>query len=682
MIATTLAPRSGARGVSSLADVLQIHAARIPEKQAFLFLEEGEHEGQCLTFAGLDRRARAIGSHLSRQLEAGARVLLLYPSGLEFLETFLGCLYAGMVAVPAYPPEPGRVARTLPRLQAVLQDARPAAVLTTPELLAAMEQFLAQAEPLRLARWMTARDLESDTAWTPPALSGDALAFLQYTSGSTAIPKGVMVSHRNLLHTLADSDMGLGHGPDSRMVTWLPAFHDLGLIYGLLLPLWGGFSCVMMPPASFLQHPLRWLRAISRYRGTHAPAPNFAYGLCVEKISREERQQLDLRSWAVALNAAEPIRRSTLQRFTETFAPCGFRAEAFSPAYGLAEFTVKVTSQHQEAPPSFLCVDGAALEAHHVREVDAAHPGARWIAGCGRPALDTRLEIVHPGTRERCGPGEVGEIWVTGTSLARGYWNRPEESAATFQATLADTGEGPFLRTGDLGFLWQGELFVTGRLKDLIVIRGRNHYPQDLEQTAEASHPALRTGCSAAFAVEVDGEEQVVLVAEVQPRELPRMEQEAVAEAVRRAVGERHEVHVHAVVLLKARTLPKTSSGKLQRRACKDAFLREELEAIARHVFPRPTRSGPLTSAPGSPRDGQAISTWISSRLARQLNIPVQEVDTARPLAEYGLDSEAMLELSADLGDWLGRKLPVNVVYAHPSINALASHLSALNGQP
>jgi myxalamid-type polyketide synthase MxaE and MxaD len=679
--------RPEVRKLSTLVDILRHHASQIPDKEAYLFLEEGEREGRRVSFAELEHRSRAIAMRLHRELAIGSRVLLLCPSSLEFVEAFLGCLYAGMVAVPSYPPESGRVGRLLPRLQAILQDAGPAAVLTTRELRLAMEPLLDQARELRVPRWLVLEEEVDPGDWSPPALSGQMLAFLQYTSGSTAVPKGVMVSHRNLLHTLEDMDVGFGRnpGPDGVMVTWLPAFHDLGLLLGLLLPLYGGFRCVMMSPGSFLQRPLRWLEAISRYRGTHTAAPNFAYELCVGKSTPEQRKVLDLRSLRVAVNAAEPIRRTTEQRFMEAFAPCGFRPEVLCHAYGLAEFTVKVSSQLEVEPPSFLYVDRAESEAHRIRPVDEGAPGGRWIAGCGRPALDTRIDIVHPERHTRCLPGEVGEIWVSGTSRAQGYWNRPRESAATFQATLADTGEGPFLRTGDLGFLKDGEVFVTGRMKDLIIIRGRNHYPQDLEQAAEASHPALRAGCSAAFPVDAEGEERIVLVAEVQPQ-LPPSAWEEAMEAIRRAVLEQQEVHLHEVVLLEARTISKTSSGKIQRHACKADYLRGRLRSVAARTFSRADPSqvvadgGSTASVRG--RDRQAIATWIAARLSRRLDLPVHQVDTRQPLTDYGMDSEEALELSADLGEWLGRKLPANIVYVHPSIDALAAHLASTGGAP
>ncbi|AUX39888.1 beta-ketoacyl synthase [Sorangium cellulosum] len=670
------------RGPSTVGEVLLRRASLDPHGRAYLYLIDGEREGAQLTYSALDQRARAIGARLHREVGPGGRALLLYPSGLDFIEGFLGCLYAGVIAVPAYPPEPGRVNRTLPRLKAILNDARPAAILTTHELEQAMAQPLSEARELDGVRWFATDRMESapPEAWTPPVLSPDALAFLQYTSGSTSAPKGVMVSHGGLLHTLADMDVDFGHGPDSVMVTWLPTFHDMGLIYGLLLPLFIGFPCVLMSPSSFLGRPVRWLKALSRYGGTHTAAPNFAFTLCTKKVSEQERAQLDLSRLKVALNAAEPIRRATVERFTELFAPCGLRPEAMCAGYGLAEFTLKVTTQRRDELPTFARLDAAALESHRVVDAKEGGPVGRHVAGCGRPALDTRIEIVHPETLRRCGPNEVGEIWLAGTSCAQGYWNLPEASAATFQAFLADSGEGPFLRTGDLGFLRDGELFITGRDKDLIIIRGRNHYPQDIEQTAEGAHPALRSGCSAAFSVEVDEREYVAVVAEVYA-EAPIEDADAVAQAIRNAVIEQHEVPVHAVALLKARSIPKTSSGKIQRRACRLGFQQGELDEIARAVFaaapPAGDRSGTTPgAAAGEVGTRAAITRWLVARLVSRLGMAETLADLRQPFSHYGVDSADAIDLAADLGEWLGRELPANVLYAHPTIEDLINFLA------
>ena len=590
---------------SSLVEVLRWRAHHQPERAAYIFLKDGETEEVHLTYADLDRKARAIGAWLQSQGIRGERALLLYPPGLEFIAGFFGCLYAGAVAVPVYPPHPSRLDRTLPRLSAIVNDARPTAMLTSSTLLSIAESLFPQAPGL-LATDIAGSDLVEK--WQHPALDSTSLAFFQYTSGSTAAPRGVMLTHGNLLHNSALIQHCFEHTDVSRGVIWLPPYHDMGLIGGILQPLYAGFPVTLMSPVAFLQRPLRWLQAITRTRGTTSGGPPFAYDLCVRKITPEQRATLDLSSWDVAFTGAEPVRRETLERFASTFAPCGFRQEAFYPCYGLAEATLIASGGLKAAPPVVFPVQGAALE--HNRVIAASRRGeggeewqskkdtgylykalwspaiplkkgdpTRTLVGCGQSLENQESIIVHPETFTRCLPNEVGEIWIAGPSVAQGYWNRPEETKRTFQAYLAESGEGPFLRTGDLGFLKDGELFVTGRLKDLIIIAGQNHYPQDIELTVEQSHPSLRPGSCAAFSVDVAGEERLVIVAEVERHHQPPYMKEVV-QAIRRAVVEDHELGVYAVSLLKPGSIPRTSSGKLQRHACRTNFLAGSLDAL------------------------------------------------------------------------------------------------------
>src|SRR5215210_3204321 len=553
----------------SLIQVLRGRAVEHPERPAYTFLAEGEEEGARLTYGELDARARALAARLQRLGLAGERALLLYPPGLDFVAAFLGCLYAGTVAVPAYPP---RSARMLPRLRSIAGDSRPAVALTTSDLLRQVEGLAGRLPELAGVRWLAADgpgDADAGLAaeWREPEGGGETLAFLQYTSGSTALPKGVMVGHGNLVHNEEMIQAAFGQSERSVIVGWLPLYHDMGLIGNVLQPLYAGASCVLMSPVAFLQRPSRWLRAISRYRATTSGGPSFAYELCVRRIPVAERRGLDLSSWEVAFNGAEPVRAETLERFAEAFGPAGFRREAFYPCYGLAEATLFVSGGTAGAPPavgSFRAVDLELGQA-------TMDPAGRRLVGCGGPWLEQEIAVVDPRTGRRC-PGErVGEVWVAGPSVAQGYWQRPEETERTFRARIEGEGGRPFLRTGDLGFLRDGELFVTGRLKDLIILRGRNHYPQDLELTAEESHPALRQGSGAAFSVEAAGEERLVVVQELERRQ--EGEAAEAAEAVRRAVAETHEVQVHEVVLVRAGTIPKTSSGKIQRHACRAGYL-------------------------------------------------------------------------------------------------------------
>jgi acyl-CoA synthetase (AMP-forming)/AMP-acid ligase II len=469
----------------------------------------------------------------------------------------------------------------LPRLEAIATNSQATAVLTTSDLLArALRSPATQA-----VEWI-ATDAPAalpSTGWRPPSLDGDSLAFLQYTSGSTGTPKGVMVSHGNLLHNQRVIERAFGHSQETIVAGWLPTFHDMGLIGIVLQPLYLGRPCILMAPADFVQQPLRWLRTISHYRVTTSGGPSFGYGLCARKITPAEAASLDLRSWRLAFNGSEPVRAEVLDQFCERFAPSGFRREAFYPCYGLAESTLLVAGGTSDRAPVIETVDPAALE----RRRFEPGPG-RALVGCGHTRLGQAVEIVDPETRERCRPGHIGELWLHGPSVAKGYWQRPRDSEETFGAVLADTGDAHtsdddqrrFLRTGDLGVIHNGELFVTGRINDIIIIRGRNHYPQDIEATVQRSHIALRADCGAAVTVEIDGEDRLVVVQEVERAYLRQLDRAEVIGRVREAVTSQHDVSVHQIVLLMTGGIPRTSSGKVQRRACAAAFLDGRLPVI------------------------------------------------------------------------------------------------------
>jgi acyl-CoA synthetase (AMP-forming)/AMP-acid ligase II len=584
-----ITPFSGPSSVhSTLVEILRWRALYQPDQLAYTFLQDGETEEVQLSYTDLDRRARAIGARLQSLGAYGERALLVYPPGLEFVAAFFGCLYAGVVAIPVYPPHSPRLDRSLPKFRAIANDAQPVVVLTSSAFLSLAENIRTQAPDLQALRWLATDTIDSDLAenWQHPVLSSTSLAFFQYTSGSTATPKGVMLSHGNVLHNSALIEQHFEHTAESRGVIWLPLYHDMGLIGGVIQPLYAGMPVTLMSPISFIQAPRRWLQAITRTRATTSGGPMFAFDLCVSKITPEQRATLDLSSWNVAFTGAEQIHHEILERFIEAFGPCGFRRETFYPGYGLAEATVFVSGGSRAAPPVVFTVQSAALEHNRVVAAADGDDGARTFVGCGKTLGDQKIVIVHPETLTRCSSDEVGEIWVSGPSVAHGYWNRPNETEHTFRAYLANTGEGPFLRTGDLGFLKDGELFVTGRLKDLIIIDGYNHYPQDIELTVERSHPAVRPGCCAAFSVEVAGEERLVIVAEVERRyQLKRgqpQDVEAVIQSIKWAVSKNHEMRVYALLLLKPGTIPKTSSGKIQRGTCRANFLTGSLDLIER----------------------------------------------------------------------------------------------------
>ncbi|MEH2381693.1 MAG: fatty acyl-AMP ligase [Nostoc sp.] len=562
---------------TTLVDILRYRALYQPNKLAYTFLVDGDTESVSLTYKELEQKAQAIAVRLQDQLKVpGSRVLLLFPPGLDFIAAFFGCLYAGCVAVPTYPP---RRNQKISRLQAIVSNAEAAVVLTTASELTRIQTELTENPTLAALAWLATDSINNNLAsnWQEPTVNSDTLAFLQYTSGSTGIPKGVMVSHGNLLHNSELIYQCFGHTPHSQGVIWLPPYHDMGLIGGILQPLYGGFPVTLIPPMLFLQKPFRWLQAISRYKATTSGGPNFAYDLCIRKITPEQIESFDLSRWEVAFNGAEAVRAETLDKFVETFAPCGFRREAFYPCYGMAETTLLVSGGIKTDKPVVRHIDEAALEQNRIITSVARQEGVRTIVGCGQ-MWSNQVAIVDPESLTECEIGQVGEIWVSGKSVAGGYWNRPMETEQSFHAYLGN--QGPFLRTGDLGFLQDGELFITGRIKNVIIIRGRNYYPQDIELTVERSHSVLQAWGGAAFAVDIKGEERLVIVQEVERSYLRKLDVPQVIGDICQAVASHHDLQVYAVVLIKPNSIPKTSSGKIQHYACRNQFLAGSLDVV------------------------------------------------------------------------------------------------------
>ncbi|MBQ1066093.1 AMP-binding protein [Micromonospora sp. D75] len=647
----------------------------------YRFLADGENDEVAISNADMDRRARAIAATLRERVNEGERALIVCPPGLDYLAAFLGCLYARVIAVPVYPPNPVLLKRTLPRLIGVIQDARPAVVLAPAEITAMAGQITALAPALGSLVWQAVDRIDPAVAdgWREPGLGGDDVAFLQYTSGSTGRPKGVVLSHANLLANLEVTNQRfITDVETTRLVSWLPPYHDMGLIGAMLQPLYAGFPATFMSPTSFLKRPLRWLQAISTYRATLSGSPNFGYELCLAKTTADERAALDLSSWRLAFSGAEPVRAETIDRFVAAFGPSGFRREAFYPCYGLAEAALFVAGGLAGTEPAVRRVRAADLADNRAVEAGPDEE-SRTLVSCGTAAAGHELVIVDPATCERLPAGRVGEIWFGGGSVAQGYWGRPQESEETFRARLAGSGDGPFLRTGDLGFLTDdGELFVTGRHKDLIIIAGRNHYPSDIEVTVEQSDPTLRPGCGVACSVEVDGEERLVVIQEVGGSRA-RLDAERVVTAIRGAVAQEHGLQVHDVVLIKQGSIPKTSSGKLQRRAARQSFLTGDLTVLARWSAADPehvTGGAGSTPAPAVAAPGRAeVEQRLVAELAARLGISPQAVDPTRPVATYGLQSVEMVGLVGELETWLGRTLSATLIWEYPTIEALAAHL-------
>lgn len=579
------------------------------EQKAFTFIESGGKKRTDLSYRELHNAALMIGKELQKTQKPGSRVLLLYASSREFIKAFMACHYAGLVAVPAYPPHPKLMNRMLPRILTVIRESDANIVLSDSSVFSDMKVVRDEIQELGNKIWIKTDELlngpELDV--NPDNFSFEKLALIQFTSGSTGNPKGVMISHQNLSHNCSiiqrtdSSEKDIG-------VSWTPIYHDMGLIFGLMFPLYTGFPMTLMSPLDFLMKPIRWIQELSELKATVTSAPNFAYELCARKVTEEQLKSLDLTALTMANVGAEPVRADSLQKFSDKFRVCGFNSKAFHPAYGMAEATLVISSEGSRLqPPVVLELNKAAIEENKVVLDTSGNSQKLTLVGAGKPMFEMMVEIVDPQTMNRLSEGQVGEIWVSGPSVAQGYWNLPEETKRDFQAIIANTGQGPFLRTGDLGFKKDGELFITGRIKDMIIIHGKNYYPNDIELSVEMAHAPVRPGCVAAFSIEVHGEEKVIVVAEVERRFklsdsaniaktvqlrvrsiLPGFDpntpiefnEAEAAQNIRKNVRELSDVALHALVLIEAGSLPKTSSGKVQRLATKDAFLKNQLKVV------------------------------------------------------------------------------------------------------
>ena len=565
---------------SNIVEILQYRATSQGEDTAYIFLQDGENKEIRLTYRELDCQAKAIALELQQLVSPGSRALLVYPysAGLEFITAFFGCLYAGVVAVPCHPPK-NRL--TTAEVQSRIISAGAEVILTDSSSFSKLQTQLWEWGNESLHCLNTDKIKQNKVNhWTKPEITGDTLAFLQYTSGSTGEPKGVMISHGCLMQNQEMLKQAFGHTQDLVGVGWLPLFHDMGLIGNVIQPIYMGAYCVMMSPVSFVQKPIRWLQAISKYRATTSGAPNFAYDLLCDRINPKQIRNLDLSSWDVAFCGAEPVQPSTMAQFGDKFAACGFKSTAFYPCYGMAEATLMITGGDKTQSPTFKYLDQMALEQNRVVICEQSQPGTKTFVSAGYPWLDGQLAICDPDSLKECPPDHIGEIWYSGSSVGQGYWQLPEKTQQTFQASLNDQ-ETKYLRTGDLGFISDGELYITGRLHDVLVFWGLNHYPRHIEQTVEQCHPALKANCGVAFSIEVEGKARLVIAQEIERTHRKSLVMDEVVSAIRWQVFQQHFIDIYGIVLLQPGRMPKTSSGKVQRSACKTKFLDQSLAVYA-----------------------------------------------------------------------------------------------------
>lgn len=661
----------GLNDFTTLVDGLELYARQQSELPALRF---HAHDGseQVVTFGMLASRVRAQAARLQQEYAAGCTALILYPSGVDYVVTLLACFYAGIIGVPVNLSGPARVKRVLGKLDAIAQDCQPTVILTGAEIIKASGGDLtAFAAHHQLAVWDTHTDDEAgwQQRWHAPDIDGTTIAFLQYTSGSTGQPKGVINRHNNLLTNLKFLHCLTLPAPDSVVVSWLPLYHDLGLIMGILSPLLTGNTAVYLPPTAFVKDPLRWLEIASEQRGTVLPCPSFALQRCTDAARQQPERvaTFDLSSIVSLVPSAEPVSAEQLEAFWHSFKACGLRRDALKPSYGLAEATL-IAAGNSAREPVYLDIDKQALLRNKVVIAERASNHTRRYVGCGNEFGGQDLRIVNPDSHQPVSDGETGEIWISGPAVAQGYWRREQQTDETFGATLSGADSGShYLRTGDLGFIHQGQLFITGRLRDILIVRGECHYPNDIEATAVAAHPLAIADGAAAFASEEQNEERLVLVLEAQRASDEELQQ--LVNTVRQAIAEQHQLAVWRVVLIRKGTLLRTTSGKVRRRALRDAWQQQKLHQIWDEQTPRGT----------TPNHDNAMICWICQQAADLLgNVSARNINPQQSLFSYGLDSVGAVTLLAKIGQHHRIDLPESTLFDTPSASALAARIAAL----
>ncbi|XLS29490.1 non-ribosomal peptide synthase/polyketide synthase [Flavobacteriaceae bacterium M23B6Z8] len=664
----------------TIIDKLVRHSKTSPDKIVYRFLENGEDETCSFTYAELESKTSLIAANILQHTKKGERALLLYPSGLDFIAAFLACLRAGVIAVPAYPPS-GK--RRLSRLEGIVKDCKANLILSTENIAAKGKNWFGQSEVLKDVSWLLTDTLEELYSSEIDKIQEQDIAFLQYTSGSTGDPKGVMVSHRNLYHNELLIRDAMNHDVDLVIVGWLPVYHDMGLIGNLLQPLFMGGTSVFMPPTAFIQKPLKWLQAITKFKATTAGAPNFAYDLCVSAIKKEDLDALDLSSWKVAYNGSEPIKHTTLEQFATYFKGCGFDAKSYMPCYGMAETTLFVSGLPFEDTLRFLTVEKDQFLTKKIVPIDKeskVNENQLKLTSCGHIAKELEVLLVNPENLKECEPNEIGEIWISGDSVAKGYWMQEQKTKEIFHAY--NEGKGPFLRTGDMGFIYKDDLYITGRLKEMFIINGANHYPQDIERTVQQADDSLQENACAVFSIEKDGNEEIVVAQEIKRTSLKEFDVQQVAGNICKKVLEQHQLPVAAIMFLSPGRLLKTSSGKIKRVATKKAYEANKMEGVLHtwnpdHKTEKQNENEYLDASISVKKlDLNETEKWLMEILSNELQIEKNKINAHKSFAEMGITSLQGIRLSGFISDYVGREITPATLYSYSNIRGLATYLS------
>jgi acyl-CoA synthetase (AMP-forming)/AMP-acid ligase II len=633
------------RKSSSMVDIISNRAVVTPGHIVFRFLPEGIDEGESLSFEQLDTMSRSVASCLQQHGKKGDRVVLFFQPGIPYIISLFACFYAGMVAVPAYPP---RRNRSSYRVFSIVENAGVSMCLTSQQVKKDIERNFASDFASQNLHWICYEDaiMHSAGLWNDPNLKGEELALLQYTSGSTGEPKGVMITHYQILYNSEYIRQSFGFSKQTIGMNWLPIYHDMGLIGTIMQAPYIGALSITMPPVAFLQDPLKWLKAISRFKVTTAGGPNFGFDHCLQKVPQHELSHLDLSSVETFFCGAEPVRAKTMQDFASYFAQAGARPEQLYPCYGMAETVLIVTGGNKLSPLRFITINSKALARGIVEKIGEDQPEAITLTGCGHTWMDTKVRIVHPETYEAVPEGHTGEIWICGSGVTQGYWGRTEENLRTFGAQIHNEGSTSYFRSGDLGFMDGNELYITGRIKDLLIFRGVNYYPTDIEFAVQEAHASLRKNAGAAFSVMVHGEEQLIIAQEVERSAMHNLPQDELFSTIRQTLSEEFELSVYAILLLRPGSIPLTSSGKIQRRVTKYGYLTGELQSIAAWKKETGNEEISMTAATITAENLQA---WLVQWVNKKLHIPLSEIDVNKPVTSFGLDSLAAVALESEI---------------------------------